>query len=107
MIKQSLQEWKEEAKQRFGENGADWKFKCPSCGNVQSAQDFMDKCRVNQNTSSNCVYQECIGRHVEGIGCNWAAFGFLGTVGKGRVVITPNGDEVEVFDFADGESVER
>lgn len=101
MIKQSLQAWREEAKRRFGDNGADWKFKCPSCGNVQSGQDFVDKCRMNQTTGANSAYQECIGRHEKEIGCNWAAFGFLGTAGKGRVIITPDGSEVEVFDFAD------
>ncbi|BFH10676.1 hypothetical protein WJ0W_005786 [Paenibacillus melissococcoides] len=104
MIKQSLQAWREEAKRRFGDNGAAWKFKCPSCGNVQCGHDFVDKCSVDASNGANMAYQECIGRHTKEAGCSWAAFGFLGTVGKGRLVITPNGDEVEVFDFADGES---
>ncbi|WP_444811862.1 hypothetical protein ACQ0P7_04925, partial [Streptococcus canis] len=30
---------------------------------------------------------------------NWAAYGLFGTMGKGRVVILPNEDKVEVFDF--------
>ncbi|EJW14430.1 VVA0879 family protein [Paenibacillus alvei] len=101
MIKQALQEWREEAKQRFGEDGSKWRFKCSSCGHVQCGQDFIDKCGMELAKAKSSVYQECIGRHADGAGCNWAAYGFLGTAGKGRVVITPNGDEVEVFDFAD------
>lgn len=99
MIKQTLEEWRAEARERFGDNGADWRFICPRCGNVQSPQDLIDSgCRSGE--AVNSAYQECIGRKVEERGCDWAAFGFLGTLGKGRIVITHDGREVEVFDFA-------
>jgi hypothetical protein len=99
MIKQTLEEWREEAKSRFGERGRDWKFVCPSCSNIQSGQDFID-IGMTDEQSKNKAYQSCIGRETKEKGCNWAAYGFLGTLGKGRSVITPEGDEVEVFDFA-------
>lgn len=97
MIKQTLGEWRTEAKERFGETN-NWKFVCPSCGNVQSPQDFVNA-GCEPGIASNASYQECIGRRAEGQGCQWAAYGFLGTLGLGRIVIV-GGDEVEVFNFA-------
>lgn len=107
MIKQSLREWTEEGKERFGENYEDWKFKCPSCGHIASGKDFKDA-----GADANDMYQTCIGRHNgkgayskkakdKGNGCNWAAFGLFKTIGKGRIVISEDGTEVEVFDFAE------
>lgn len=107
MIKQSLNEWTEEGKKRFGEDFTKWKFKCPACGHVASGQDFKDLKAV-----PNDMYQICIGRingkgtdgmksKDEGYGCNWAAYGLFGNLGKGRIVITPEGKEIEIFDFAD------
>ncbi|MEF3313299.1 hypothetical protein PV433_30895 [Paenibacillus sp. GYB004] len=105
MVRQTLKEWQAEAAERFGQSARHWKFVCPSCGNVQSAFDFIGLVKgggdevVSQ--AANSAYQECIGRVDEtSSGCNWAAYGFLGTLGKGRIVVTPGGKEVEVFDFA-------
>lgn len=101
VIKQTLEEWRKEAVDRFGEKGRNWKFQCPKCGNVQCAQDFVEKAGMEINDAVHSAFQECIGRHVDGNGCNWAAFGLFGTFGKGRIVIAPDdGREVEVFDFA-------
>jgi len=33
-IKQTLQEWLDEGKKRFGADFANWRFKCPACGHV-------------------------------------------------------------------------
>ena len=107
MIKQTLTEWQEEAKNRFGDNPNSWKFVCPACGRVTSLKEFVDA-----GGDKNGVYQECIGRvngkgspdgKDNGFGCNWAAYGLFGNLGKGRIVITPKGNEIEVFDFADSE----
>jgi hypothetical protein len=104
LIKQSLEEWRNEATKLFGENVLDWKFKCPACGHVASIGDFKE-----HGGDPNDAYQKCIGRvNGEGTknqtdlgdGCNWAAFGLFGTAGKGRTVISEAGNEVEVFDFA-------
>ncbi|MEK5162040.1 VVA0879 family protein [Paenibacillus sp. FSL R5-0527] len=99
MIKQTLDEWRTEARERFGDRTAEWKFKCPRCGNIQSPKDFVSR-GAAPGEAANRAYQECIGRTGEGKGCDWAAYGFLGTLGYGRVVVTPDGQEVEVFDFA-------
>lgn len=113
MEKQSLTEWLEEGKKRFGEDFKNWKFKCPACGHVSSIKDFIDA-----GADANDAYQMCIGRvngkgadgmkgKDEGNGCNWAAFGLFGTFGKGRIVVN-EGKETEVFDFAEeGEKNER
>jgi hypothetical protein len=105
VIKQTLQEWLDEGKQRFGDDFTNWRFKCPACGHVASGQDFKDL-----GANPNDMYQVCIGRvngkgtdgtegKDEGNGCNWAAYGLFGTLGKGRIVINED-KEVQVFDFA-------
>lgn len=104
-ITQTLQEWLEEGNQRFGNDFANWKFKCPACGHVASGQDFKEL-----NADLNDMYKICIGRangkgtsngKDEGHGCNWAAFGLLGNLGEGRTIITKENKEIQVFDFAD------
>ena len=108
VLKQTLQEWLEEGKQKYGEDVKKWKFKCPACGHISSVQEFIDA-----GAGGNSAYQECIGRvnngkgedgmkgKDNGYGCNWAAFGLFGTLGKGRIVVTEDKKEVGVFDFAD------
>lgn len=104
MIKQTLDEWKKEAESRFGDKTAHWKFVCPRCGNTQSPQDFVDA-GVDKEEAASDSYQGCIGRKVKDKGCDWAAYGLFGTMGKGRIVIAPDdGREVEVFDFAEVET---
>ena len=49
-----------------------WAFKCPSCGNVQTIQDFID---IKENPTN--VNFSCIGRYTEGRGCNWTLGGLL------------------------------
>lgn len=106
MIKQTLQEWMDEGKKLYGEDLTNWKFKCPNCGKVSSIQDFKDAGSKDPNDS----YANCIGRingkgedgmksKDKGFGCNWAAYGLFGTLGKGRIVVN-NDKESEVFDFA-------
>lgn len=104
MCKQTLAEWTNEGKQLFGKDFLEWKFECPVCGHVASIRDFKEV-----GADPNDAYQMCIGRvngkgtknqTDEGNGCNWAAFGLFGTVSKGRTVISDEGNEVSVFDFA-------
>lgn len=108
MIKQTLEEWQSEGKRRFGDDFKNWKFKCPACGHVASGQDFKDA-----GADPDDMYQTCIGRHNgkgadgmrgkdNGYGCNWAAFGLFGNLGKGRIVVN-EGEEIQVFDFAEAE----
>lgn len=108
----TIEDWREEGKTLFGLPAAKWKFKCPMCGKVYSVQEFVDA-----GGDPNGAYQECIGRH-KGAGapgspdgnpdgCNWAAYGLFGIPNnKGRLILNPDGDVTEVFDFAREEAAE-
>ena|SRR5690606_32180606 len=103
MIKQTLKEWLDEGKERFGDDFTKWKFECPACGHVNTGKEFADL-----GIDLNSMYNECIGRHTgkgspqkgDSSGCNWAAYGLFGTLGKGRIILN-DGKESEVFDFAE------
>jgi hypothetical protein len=107
MVKQSHEEWKAEAIQRFGENPDNWAFVCPACGHVATISNFKFL-----GEAADSAAQQCIGRvNSRGMkpadaksneyGCDWAAFGLFGTLGKGRTVEFPDGTTIEVFDFAE------
>lgn len=104
MAKYTLKEWLDKGKKLFGDDFLKWKFVCPACGKISSVQEFKDV-----GADANDSYQCCIGRFtgkgaptkVSKDGCNWAAFGFLGTLGEGDTVIADDGHEVAIFKFAD------
>lgn len=77
-------EWLTEGLALFGNDRMAWKFKCPSCGNVASTQDYKDA-----GASSTDVGFACVGRwlatHKEAfddtdkrkIPCNYASGGLI------------------------------
>lgn len=88
----SIEEWEEKGRKLFGENKDNWRFKCPSCGLVQS----ISWARTNYpelRGSEWLVYQECIGRYKNSIGCDWAAYGFF------RVTDSIRDGDKEIFVF--------
>jgi hypothetical protein len=88
-------EWLEELKNRFGNDAKNWAFKCPSCGNVQTINDFI---KNNIEDPNSKVYYSCIGRYVKGIGCDWT----LGGLFKINKVSVLQGAQVfPVFEMAD------
>ncbi len=107
MVEQTLEQWQAEMKSRFT-SSEECAFKCPACGRVSTVKDFIDA-----GGQFDDAPQACIGRingkgtknqRDEGFGCNWAAFGLFGTMGKGRKVTFPDGTSCEVFDFAPTEA---
>ena len=102
------QQWLDELKSRFGENIMDWAFKCPACGKVSTIREF-----INAGAEIHDSYQNCIGRfngkgrpYLDGKGsykdgCDWAAYGLFGTMNKGNIVISENGNRIEVFPMAE------
>lgn len=96
---QTESEWLAEGERLFGPNKLDWKFRCPRCGHVQTAEDFKPY-SVN-GAIPNCATDRCIGRFDRSItDCDWAAFGLLTLPGT-RLVIPENQEEpVRAFDFA-------
>jgi hypothetical protein len=81
-----------EAEERFGADAMTWAFRCPHCGDVASANDF-----IAANTSPNFVGLVCVGRHLgaldrnvkkyTGRGCDWSAGGLIR--GPWEVVMPP------------------
>jgi len=104
-----------EAAERFGSNPLDWAFRCPSCGDVATGQDFSEalaeRPRKNRDgeavTASDVIGQECIGRTLgalsvpakkyKGHGCDWCAYGLF--PGPWTVVL-PNGKTMHCFPLA-------
>ena len=107
MTKYTLAEWHAEATRRFGKEASGWKFVCPSCGHVASIMDWRDA-----GAEAGAVAFSCIGRYLKkkakeafrkGRGpCNYAGGGLIRL--NPVKVITPEGTEHEVFDFALQES---
>ena len=56
----TYKEWVEKGKALFGDNKKDWKFVCPVCGHVASAQDYLDK-----GAPEGAIGYSCIGRWTE------------------------------------------
>lgn len=98
-------EWLAELEKRFGRNPMRWAFTCPACGKTSTLQEFKDA-----GATPDDAYQTCIGRHTgKGSptkdsrgGCNWAAYGLLGTLDGGDVIVTDAGKRVSVFSMAEG-----
>ena len=105
----TMEEFLEKGKKLFGEDRLKWKFKCPCCGNIQTAEDFRK--HKENGATPNSVYQECIGRYENGcrafgknkkgtkkFPCDYASYGLFKI---GHVVILSDGKEITVFPFAD------
>lgn len=90
-------EWQKMAEKLYGTDTKHWRFKCPICGHTASVQEIIDAGAKDPN----CAYMECIGRYRNNIGCNFAAYGFLGIPCGGYVIKDKNGIGIEIFEFAD------
>lgn len=83
------EEWLAEGVRLFGKDVTKWRFKCPKCGHVASGQDFKDAGVVD----ADLIAKNCIGRHVNGVGCDWAAYGLFD-------ICTVHVGTMPVFEFA-------
>jgi hypothetical protein len=101
MEKYTQKEWLEEGKRLFGDDRKDWKFVCVNCGTPQSARDFVEKGKDRDKmiklVNSGVVGFSCIGRYIDGVGCDWSLGGFL-TIHKVEVQ-TDEGELVPAFEF--------
>lgn len=55
----TYEEWETEGEKRFGKDRKMWKFKCPVCGYVASAQDYLDV------GAEDGIAFSCIGRWMD------------------------------------------
>jgi hypothetical protein len=69
-------DWIEEGKARFGPDVRKWRFKCPSCGHVQTFEDFV-ALGMNPNQAQTIVGFSCIGRWRTSTALNVVGFGEL------------------------------
>jgi len=104
------EEFRADGKRLFGDDQFKWKFQCPLCGNIQSAEDFRQYKDKGATTCS--AFRECIGRYTEepycAFGknpkakktspCDYAAYGLFQI---GNTVKMASGKEVTVFPFAE------
>jgi len=95
----TINEWQKELTRRFGPYMEDYRFVCPHCGRVNTGRELRDA-----GARMDDVAQCCIGRFVPGKGCDWAAFGIFGTLGRGDVVVMPDGKRRMVFAMDDAEA---
>lgn len=103
MIEQAVEEWREEAVERFG-SFPETRFVCPACGHITTVQDFRQF--KDKGATPDTAAKNCIGRFDRSItDCDWCAYGLFRTVGRGRKLTLEDGKSVEVFDFdlTDGE----
>lgn len=61
IVKMTLEEWREKGTELFGPKMEKWKFECPSCGHVQTIEDFVALGMTKQEGADR-VYFSCIGR---------------------------------------------
>ncbi len=106
----TLAEWQAEGRRRFGEDSNNWKFVCPICGRVASAQDWRDA-----GADDGEIAFSCIGRRIDG---SREAFGHTGPgpcnyTGGGLFALNPiavnfpNGLSMNAFAFADPEELKE
>lgn len=116
----TIEEWHAEGRARYGDNVVMWKFRCPSCGFVQSALDYRSW-NFNVKEIDLRLAFSCIGRSIaerglalpivefmeshKGYGCNYAGGGLF-RIAPVEVVFgisKETGEEAirPVFDWAD------
>lgn len=104
------EEWFAEGEKLYGKDKLKWKFKCPVCGHVASAQDWKDA-----GAESGEIAFSCIGRLLEKKAdaldtwskrkdggdrgpCNYAGGGLFRL---NPVTVTKDGESSSFFEFAD------
>ncbi len=110
--------WRADSLRRFGKADESitsrslWErvaFVCPACAHVATGADFVALGQSPERAATNCI-----GRYLEGPsglgegdksqGCDWAAYGLLGTLSSGVQVSFPDGSSIWVFSWAPTES---
>jgi hypothetical protein len=94
MVMQTDDQWTLELLHRFGDIRKAT-FECPSCGNIQSIQDF-----TNLGLDETRAYRDCIGRYVNELGCEFSVDDKDSSELNLRVITDRYGNEIKVFDFA-------
>ena len=98
MIKMNYEEWIKKAKELFGKDSYEWKFKCPSCSHIQSINSWLEhNPELKAEEIENLVFFNCEGRINEKYGCDWTLGGLFKIH---KVEVEFNGKQVPVFEYA-------
>ena len=102
-IRIHIQKWLEMGTLIYGKNRYKWKFKCPKCGKVQTAQDFItyiddvDECFIKAG-------HHCLSRYSRktDVNCFWTLDGVY-KIHKVELIVPEGTKEhiMPVFEFAD------
>ena len=116
-IRISLEDWQAKGRELFGDDANFWRFVCPSCGQVQTRQDFLNLGMHPRQVDQFLAYS-CIGRwnvkdrelvvdfceETQGAGCTFAGGG-LYNISPYTIIVT-DGEDRPTFGF-DHASVDR
>ena len=95
----SQERWVEVGTKLFGENREEWVFVCPKCGKEMSVARAKREFPDIWFGKGWSPMDECIGRYVDGFGCDLAAaYGLFR--GPLFVIATNNEKRIAMFDFA-------
>ncbi len=105
MITIDRNSWEKEGTKRYGKDKMKWKFRCPSCGKIQSTEDYK-----NAEAPEDAVAYSCVGRwngstgvmcKGDELGCNYAGGGLI-QLNPIKVKLSNGRNNYhDIFDFAD------
>jgi hypothetical protein len=94
-MKLTLEQWEAKGRELFGDDKSKWRFVCPSCGNVMSIEKAKAEFTMLQGRGWR-PEAECVGRYLDDVGCDWAAYGLF----RGPLIVKVDGDDImEIFAF--------
>jgi hypothetical protein len=98
----TIEEWRAEGERRFGPDQTKWRFKCPSCGYIATAENWK-----RAGAPETAVAFSCVGRWIptskgqlwdkNGGPCNYAGGGLFRL--NPLTVIDAEGREHSIFEF--------
>lgn len=68
--------WHAIGKKLFGNDHMAWRFKCPSCGHIQSKAELLKR-HPDAKVPNGFVYSSCEGRLGGKVGCDWTLGGLF------------------------------
>lgn len=108
----AVENWLQIAKDLFGDNPDGWRFKCTSCGHVQSIGEVIKRHPELDGADIKAwIYFSCEGRQwackreKPEVGCDWT-LGGLFQIHK-IAVVAPDGKAIPAFEFDHPEGMDR
>ena len=97
----TYREWVRQTKLLFGEDSSKWRFKCPSCGHVQSIESIREHDpSLKIDDVAQWIQYHCEGRTNKGQGCDWSLGGLFHIH---TLEIITDGESHPSFEFAEVE----